>query len=155
EISTPALRRMCRSEPDGSFTLVRPVAPDEAVPLSVRAENHVATTTAPISWGSQDVEITLASCAPLTVRVLGPDDRPVRHFSVRVEPRMPTAKSSRGFGVRARGPFDDGTAVVTDVEPGSWTVVLEYPTTSGLLTSFTPIEMTRAPMRLDLRAELP
>jgi protocatechuate 3,4-dioxygenase beta subunit len=140
---------------DGTFAIERNEREHGPITLLAEREGYEPARTATrIEWGTKGVELVLRPAPGVAVRVTDPDDEPVAQYSVRVTPRERSRWTSSDFEVRARGPFADGTATIPTAS-GKWTVVVEFPASAGLVTSFTPIEMAGATLRLDLRAERP
>jgi protocatechuate 3,4-dioxygenase beta subunit len=145
----------CRSQRDGTFVLVSPgsVPPPSILEIQ-RAGYETHVTPAAIAWGSTDIEIVLDQAPGLVVRVTDPDDQPIERYSVRAFPRDRGGYDGEDFVVRARGPFENGTARVSRLASGKWTVMIEFPSASRLQTVFVPIEVTRGvAAHLDLQAE--
>ncbi|MBX3464499.1 MAG: carboxypeptidase regulatory-like domain-containing protein [Planctomycetes bacterium] len=142
---------------DGTFVLDGKDATPEPIVLEVLHEAYEpARSAAPIAWGTADVELVLAPAADLAVRVTDADGAPVVDYTVRVLPRQRGRWVGNESSVRARGPFADGVAVVRGIASGEWTVLVEFPSTTGFCTMPAPITVAAGvPLRLDLRAERP
>ncbi|HLQ38136.1 MAG TPA: sigma-70 family RNA polymerase sigma factor [Planctomycetota bacterium] len=107
----------------------------------------------PVRWGTKDLVLRLVRAGVLTVRVTDPQGLPISTFTVRVVPRDSLQWVSPEItSIRARGPFDNGTANVTGVVRGSHYIVVEYPNSSGFQPTLQSIEVDARSMRLDLRA---
>ncbi|HEX5050843.1 MAG TPA: hypothetical protein VFZ65_03645 [Planctomycetota bacterium] len=139
----------------GAFTIER----DEGAPAEVfvKAERDgydSAKTASSVPWGTADVELRLQRGGSLTVHVTDEANQPVENYTVRVIPRNTGRFSSDDPRVRAHGPYVDGTTTIPGITVGQWTVMVEFPSATALLTRIEQIEITtRSGARIDLRAE--
>lgn len=152
----------CRSTPrgtpsaltarDGTFTLQAAADTPERSVLAVDMEGFEPfRTQEPILWHSVGVELRLQRGPALTIRVVDPDENAVADYTVRVVPRKLGRWSGDDSRVRARGPYQDGTATVAGLQTGEHLLIVEFPTATGWATWYEPLQM-QGDRRLDLRA---
>lgn len=150
----PAIRA-CSGD-DGSFAILRADGDPDAVTLVVATRGHAqADATQSFAWGTAAARLVLERGDELVIRVVDERDRPVADYSVRALPEQDRRVSpTESSNVRARGPFENGTATVTGITPGTWRLAIEFPTASRLVTDLRTIEVgATTGRRVDIRAE--
>ncbi|HZN38493.1 MAG TPA: carboxypeptidase-like regulatory domain-containing protein, partial [Planctomycetota bacterium] len=140
---------------DGTFTMKKRVAdPGGSVFLhGAHPEFEPARSERTYTWGSTDVVLTMRDAGGLAVYVRDEDGTAITDFTVRAIKWDPNRNSSTDADVRSRGPYPSGFAAVPGIHPGSWSLLVEFPTALQRASVAMPIEKTsNDTLRVDITA---
>ncbi|MEQ1632791.1 MAG: carboxypeptidase-like regulatory domain-containing protein, partial [Planctomycetota bacterium] len=141
-----------RSKRDGTFVLVGRENATQPPVLTVRKEGfETSEKSAPIAWGSKDVELRILRGLEFTVQVTDASGKPVTDYTVHHRLVKEERLSSIAMQPRKKGPHENGVCVLKGMPRGLTIVAVGFGGDEGNhpFVEFVDIGTTR---RLDLVA---
>lgn len=116
-----------RSKRDGTFALVGRANATQPPVLTVRKEGYeTSAKSAPIAWGSKDVELRILRGLEFAVQVTDASGKPVTEYAVHHRLVKEERRSSNSMEPRAKGPHENGICVLKGLPRGLTIVAVGF-----------------------------
>lgn len=116
-----------RSKRDGTFVLVGRENATQPPVLTVRKEGfETSEKSAPIAWGSKDVELRILRGLEFTVQVTDASGKPVTDYTAHHRLVKDERRSSFAMEPRAKGPHENGICVLKGLPRGLTIVAVGF-----------------------------